>query len=189
MGITPGSEDWCDIWLCNLLSRYFYASITIVRQSSEEGKGWGRDSCTESHMPFWEDGERFVGSLGARPVASRQPAGRRRYFKAPLHEDCTARAVVFRTILNARMMQVRHRSHATYSRQPRQVRKEATVTGSCVCSEVPVPDLFFSQRISSCPSDYQYLQALDDSLRKKRFGAHQQDVDSVHSAEPARRKG
>src|ERR1700751_4578005 len=46
-------------------------------------------------------------------------------------------------IVNARMKQVRYRSHATYSRQPRQVRKEATVTGSCVCSEVPVPDLFF----------------------------------------------
>jgi hypothetical protein len=41
----------------------------------------------------------------------------------------------------ARMIQVRHRSHATYSRQPRQVRKEATVTGSCVCSESPVPGL------------------------------------------------
>src|SRR5215469_10575777 len=45
-------------------------------------------------------------------------------------------------IANVRMKQVRYRSHATYSRQPRQVRKEATVTGSCVCSEVPVPDLF-----------------------------------------------
>ena len=45
---------------------------------------------------------------------------------------------------NARMNWVRYRSHATYSRQPRQVRKEATVTGSCVCSESPVPDLFFS---------------------------------------------
>src|SRR6266851_514430 len=43
----------------------------------------------------------------------------------------------------ARMIQVRHRSHATYSRQPRQVRKEATVTGSCVCSGSPVPGLFF----------------------------------------------
>jgi hypothetical protein len=45
--------------------------------------------------------------------------------------------------LNARIIQVRHRSHATYSRQPRQVRKEATVTGSCVCSGVPVPGLTF----------------------------------------------
>src|SRR5712692_2703687 len=35
---------------------------------------------------------------------------------------------------------VRHRSRATRSRQPRQVRKEATVTGSCVCSGSPVPD-------------------------------------------------
>jgi hypothetical protein len=43
--------------------------------------------------------------------------------------------------LNARIIQVRHRSHATHSRQPRQVRKEATVTGSCVCSGVPVPGL------------------------------------------------
>ena len=34
---------------------------------------------------------------------------------------------------------VRHRSRATPSRQPRQVRKEATVTGSCVCSGSPVP--------------------------------------------------
>ena len=29
---------------------------------------------------------------------------------------------------------VRHRFRATFSRQPRQVRKEATVTGSFVCS-------------------------------------------------------
>src|SRR4030088_1104725 len=40
------------------------------------------------------------------------------------------------------MIQVRHRSDAPHSRHPRQVRKEATVTGSCVCSESPVPDLF-----------------------------------------------
>ena len=41
------------------------------------------------------------------------------------------------------MEMVRHRSRATHSRQPRQVRKEATVTGSDVCSESPVSDLFF----------------------------------------------
>ena len=41
---------------------------------------------------------------------------------------------------DARMIQVRHRSHATYPRQPRQIRKEATVTGSYVCSEFPVSD-------------------------------------------------
>ena len=34
---------------------------------------------------------------------------------------------------------VRHRFRATFSRQPRQVRKEATVTGSFVCSGSPVP--------------------------------------------------
>ena len=53
--------------------------------------------------------------------------------------------------MNARIIQVRHRPHATYSRQPRQVRKEATVTGSCVCSGVPVPGLIFGfHKILSC---------------------------------------
>ena len=53
---------------------------------------------------------------------------------------------------DARIVEVRHRSRATYSRQPRQVRKEATVTGSCVCSESPVPGLFsFHTRCSSVP--------------------------------------
>src|SRR6266850_7560663 len=40
------------------------------------------------------------------------------------------------------MILVRHRSRATFSRQPRQVRKEATVTGSFVCSGSPVPGFF-----------------------------------------------
>ena len=53
-------------------------------------------------------------------------------------------AVLVPQSLNARIIQVRHRSHATYSRQPRQVRKEATVTGSRVCSGVPVPGLIFA---------------------------------------------
>ena len=39
---------------------------------------------------------------------------------------------------------VRHRFRATFSRQPRQVRKEATVTGSFVCSGSPVPDFSFA---------------------------------------------
>src|SRR5580692_6189018 len=38
---------------------------------------------------------------------------------------------------------VRHRFRATFSRQPRQVRKEATVTGSFVCSGSPVPGFLF----------------------------------------------
>src|SRR5260370_6609959 len=39
---------------------------------------------------------------------------------------------------------VRHRFRATFSRQPRQVRKEATVTGSFVCSGAPVPGSLFA---------------------------------------------
>jgi hypothetical protein len=45
-------------------------------------------------------------------------------------------------VANVMIKKVRHRSRATHSRQPRQVRKEATVTGSCVCSGEPVPGLF-----------------------------------------------
>ena len=51
----------------------------------------------------------------------------------------------FALTADARMISVRHRSYATHSRQPRQVRKEATVTGSCVCSESPVPGLSIPQ--------------------------------------------
>jgi hypothetical protein len=45
---------------------------------------------------------------------------------------------------DVRIEQVRHRSRATHSRQPRQVRKEATVTSSCVCSGSPVSGFFIS---------------------------------------------
>src|SRR5438128_719102 len=51
-----------------------------------------------------------------------------------------------RSITNVKIKAVRHQSHATYSRQPRQVRKEATVTGSYVCSGSPVPDLLLSHK-------------------------------------------
>src|SRR6202045_3688213 len=47
---------------------------------------------------------------------------------------------------NGKLLGVRYRSHATHSRQPRQVRKEATVTSSGVCSGFPVPG-FFSLKI------------------------------------------
>src|SRR5438093_4212432 len=47
-------------------------------------------------------------------------------------------------------------TRATFSRQSRQVRKEATVTGSCVCSGFPVPGLFLHSnqagRISGRPA-------------------------------------
>src|SRR5271154_5118734 len=42
---------------------------------------------------------------------------------------------------------VRHRFRATFSRQPRQVRKEATVTGSFVCRGSPVPDFCLLREI------------------------------------------
>ena len=77
-------------------------------------------------------------------------------------------------IANAKMIQVRHRSHATYSRQPRQVRKEATVTGSCVCSEFPVPDLFFPQQPSqgSTTSDYRVLHSFTTLFAGNVFPGH-----------------
>src|ERR1043166_9220591 len=55
-------------------------------------------------------------------------------------------------LCNAKMIQVRHRSHATHSRQPRQARKEARVTGSCVLSQFPVSDFnFFHAKRSPVP--------------------------------------
>ena len=109
------------------------------------------DSCTKSHMASGRFGGADGSAMAGRPRDSRRDAGR---YQA-------------RRSANARMIQVRHRSHATYSRQPRQVRKEATVTGSCVCSGSPVPG-FFSALICSCPSDYQHLQVLYDSFRNNR---------------------
>jgi hypothetical protein len=84
-------------------------------------------------MPFAETDELGRVWRGGRRHDSRRGAGARRHARPPRDQQ----------LQNARMNQVRHRSYATYSRQPRQVRKEATVTGSCVCSESPVPDLFF----------------------------------------------
>jgi len=42
-----------------------------------------------------------------------------------------------------KLLRVRYRPRATHSRQPRQVRKEATVTSSGVCSGIPVPGFFY----------------------------------------------
>lgn len=75
-------------------------------------------------------------------------------------------------IPDVRMNPVRHRSRATYSRQPRQVRKEATVTGSCVCSEPPVPGFFHNNLPGSLHLDYRNLHGLYDSFRKNRFLVH-----------------
>jgi len=54
---------------------------------------------------------------------------------------------------DVRIEQVRHRSRATHSRQPRQVRKEATVTSSCVCSGSPVSDFFVSRKSVQSPAE------------------------------------
>ena len=56
-------------------------------------------------------------------------------------EETGAAFPVFRNLLLR--CRVRHRFRATFSRQPRQVRKEATVTGSFVCSGAPVPGFLF----------------------------------------------
>ena len=118
---------------------------TIVRQPPAEGKALPGDSCTESHMPF--------ADARGESVRARRPSARSR--QAPTTASGTPalrlRARRTRVRQNARMFQVRHRSYATYSRQPRQVRKEATVTGSCVCSEPPVPGLFSG--LSRCGLD------------------------------------
>jgi len=52
------------------------------------------------------------------------------------------------TRIDGKIERVRHQSRATSSRQPRQVRKEATVTGSCVCSGSLVPGFSISRGVS-----------------------------------------
>ena len=169
--ITPDCEDWGNICFSrgkerqavfsrNLLNREKSPYLSIVRQPAVEGKALAVDSCTKSHMSFWQMWMVIGGVVGAPPCRKQR-------------EKCgTPPRMLLRT--NARMIQVRHRSHATYSRQPRQVRKEATVTGSCVRSESPVPGFIFSSGF--CPSDYQDLHTLYDSLRKKPLREHQVEV-------------
>jgi hypothetical protein len=60
---------------------------------------------------------------------------------------------------------VRHRFRATFSRQPRQVRKEATVTGSFVCSGPPVPDFLI---IDSVPPAVAKTAILNIPPRSRR---------------------
>ncbi len=61
--------------------------------------------------------------------------------KPRLHDKVSRWPPVFTGLLLR--CRVRHRFRATFSRQPRQVRKEATVTGSFVCSGAPVPGFSF----------------------------------------------
>jgi hypothetical protein len=74
------------------------------------------------------------------------------------------------------MIPVRHRSHATYSRQPRQVRKEATVTGSCVCSEFPVPDFIL---FDSCFPRFRGFRSPKFTLRLPLFSQETSPL-SIH---------
>src|SRR5205807_9272815 len=65
----------------------------------------------------------------------------RLYYKACSPAEPAAIPVLGKLLIGYR---VRHRFRATFSRQPRQVRKEATVTGSFVCSGAPVPGFSFA---------------------------------------------
>src|SRR5580700_1165110 len=113
---------------------------------------------------------------GRHPIVRQVPSRREGFRKSFLHRKSQAlcRTSGYGGLANsnsvlafARMIQVRHRSHATYSRQPRQVRKEATVTGSCVCSGSPVPgffDIFLSPASKLYTSLRLFAQELPDSL-------------------------
>ena len=144
---------------------------SIVRQPALEGKALGRGSCTKSHMPSADCVGRTLLAVdfdfNSEPVLwpnSLVFEVTRRKIKVKTDgQECPS----YTNHTDARIIQVRHRSYATYSRQPRQVRKEATVTGSCVCSEPPVPGLvcfwrcFLVIRGSSAPLSIQ------DSFRTK----------------------
>ena len=144
-GIKPGCGDWSAmVGERRRFSAGLWAEkkalISIVRQLLAKGKGLGKESCTESHMNLGgQTGWGMLRAQDALATAGGTPAA------AQVRRELVARAALREPLRwNVRIGQVRHRSYATYSRQPRQVRKEATVTGSCVCSESPVPDLFCS---------------------------------------------
>jgi hypothetical protein len=74
-----------------------------------------------------------------------------------------------RTNPDARIILVRHRSHATFSRQPRQVRKEATVTGSDVCSEAPVSDFLHQPSLGFVPLITGFYTPFTSLFARKSF--------------------
>src|SRR5579859_2715534 len=126
-----GQRDYSGMWG---LSRHSLSVTCRRRRPSGE-----RNSLSAVALLLF-DNEAENGRLSDRILAPKVTCRWRRRLSEP--RDC---ADVHSR--NARILQVRHRSYATYSRQPRQVRKEATVTGSCVCSEPPVPDFFGSRRV------------------------------------------
>src|ERR1700686_3912424 len=76
----------------------------------------------------------IIEKLGVLPLPRR---GKPRLYDKVCPPPEPAAVPVFGELLIG--YRVRHRFRATFSRQPRQVRKEATVTGSFVCSGAPVP--------------------------------------------------
>ena len=81
----------------------------------------------------------------------------------------------FVSFSNGKLARVRYRSHATHSRQPRQVRKEATVTSSGVCSGFPVPGFFVGahsacvpETSATCVAERFYMFAARGLLGKQR---------------------
>src|SRR5271163_3046038 len=114
-GIEANCGDWDDISqrAAGTLIRSYHCSTIMHRREGLAGRFLHR----KSHARWTR-----------LAVGDRRPATARDGGTATLE----------RPEQDARMIQVRHRSYATYSRQPR---KEATVTGSCVCSEPPVPGL------------------------------------------------
>src|SRR3984893_4232258 len=150
MGITPDCEDWATM-------TFVRAEVGIPRKelychcstSTGRREGFGdRFLHRKSHAVSGGETGRKARAGCALTIGGGSPV----LPDVGLPGMSTVEAS--KRIANARMFPVRHRSHATYSRQPRQVRKEATVTGSCVCSEVPVPGLlFFLQQIPPRPRE------------------------------------
>src|SRR6202007_2995301 len=79
MGITPGTEGWCGIWLCNLLSRCSRLPSPLFDNRPQKGRA-GTEILAPKVTCRLLGGDRLVGSLGCEAkMASRQRAGRRRY--------------------------------------------------------------------------------------------------------------
>ena len=126
----------------------FELSIGLWHRKS---RGAQSSSASEPFVQISRFGLKDSSSI-VRQVPSRREGFRASFLHRKSHRLCACRWVggtASGETVQLRLLesiQVRHRSHATYSRQPRQVRKEATVTGSCVCSGPPVPGLFFDHR-------------------------------------------
>src|ERR1700756_4819837 len=59
MGITPGTEDWCGIWLCSLLSRSSRLPSPLFDNRSQKGRA-GTEILAPKVTCRLLGGERFV---------------------------------------------------------------------------------------------------------------------------------